>query len=58
LPAISRQLDPSGFGVVELGLGQDSSVSAIAAGSGLAMEALAQDLSGIVRAMVLVPAEQ
>ncbi len=48
-------LAPGGVAILELGVGQADAVTALAAARGLAVRALAPDLGGIPRALVLAP---
>jgi release factor glutamine methyltransferase len=52
LPDLPRLLNPGGLALLELGAGQASAVSEVAANHGLASE-LRHDLAGIARAIVL-----
>jgi release factor glutamine methyltransferase len=54
IAAVRRRLNPGGVAVVELGLGQDGPVAALAASAGLIVDGPAlADLGGVPRALVM-----
>ncbi|MCP5366877.1 MAG: peptide chain release factor N(5)-glutamine methyltransferase [Hyphomicrobiales bacterium] len=50
---LDRWLAPGGAAFLELGAGQDGAVAALAAAAGLSVAAVARDLAGIARCLVL-----
>ena len=52
---LPRLLAPGGAAVIELGIGQDVSVPALADAAGLVVETIRPDLGGVPRALVLRP---
>jgi release factor glutamine methyltransferase len=55
LTAVPALMAPGGVAVLELGIGQAPAVAAIAESQGLAAAGLHDDLSGVVRAIILRP---
>ena len=53
MPMLARLLAPGGAAVLELGVGQEAAVVAIARGQGLVESGVRRDLGGVVRAVAL-----
>ena len=53
MQSLPRLLQPRGLGIVELGIGQDRSVPALARDAGMDVMAIRHDLGGVARALVV-----